>query len=711
MQCILLSTILFFIFRILNANSIEFDSDEKSSVMEKENTSLSTSCQQQQLLLEEDSAHTCSNEKENMSNPHQIDQECSMYLAESSIPNAGFGIYTTKFIPRGSYTGSPSLSIVTTDMYYHYGERDPDWAQANYNWEGNGYSTFEASETAETVMNLGTSSNYHTYLTNIDHFYLKYNDAMVDRYNDSTAGSFTYYDGHQFYASKNIEAGEELFVDYGEEWLDERADKMSQVPRSYDFHTASRIMLRLFDGWNKGRLSDIEYDTVQMIYDTTILSNKRMGAILPKDRNELLALNITSSSKPSKIRKDLALRTTNKRNVTWIREHGVCLDNLVPGPSRLPKAGRGAFASRRITQDDIIIPVPLLQIMDRSALNILNLTIGEDGYIEPVDDTVIGQQLLLNYCYGHDESSILLCPATNAALINHCSKRNDSEWNGKCNDGPNAAVRWATWDKNTQVWLNYSIDEMLEATQNDRRGISLEVYALRDIEMGEEVTIDYGVSWENDFLHHRSTWSPPPKDDYVPVSVMNEKETIYRTIEELKTNPYPHNVQLACYKLYDHNDALVPKHENDKDVLPYFEDATEEERSSFSFGYRNSDEVIKIDPEAPNQIVTPGKFQIDRRISSGSGWHWPCEVLARKDEYTYTVRILVPPISDGVRWAHNRQARIIFDYPAQSIQFVTKMNKADNFLSGAFRHAIGLADDMFPEQWKDLREGLDDEPN
>jgi hypothetical protein len=192
---------------------------------------------------------------------------------------------------------------------------------------------------------------------------------------------------------------------------------------------------------------------------------------------------------------------------------------------------------------------------------------------------------------------------------------------------------------------------------------------------------------------------------------MNEKETIYRTIEELKTNPYPHNVQLACYKLYDHNDALVPKHENDKDVLPYFEDATEEERSSFSFGYRNSDEVIEINAEAPNQIVTPGKFQIDRRISSGSGWHWPCEVLERKDEYTYTVRILVPPIADGVRWVHKRQARIIFDYPAQSIQFVTKMNKADNFLSGAFRHAIGLADDMFPEQWKDLRDGLDNEPN
>lgn len=242
-QILLITTLFSNCFRLLNANSTNCLVDGLMSVEHD---------QHQQI---EPNHHSCSIIQ---SNEENIDQECSIYLAESSIPNAGFGIFTTKYLPKGSYTGAPALSIVTTDMYYHYGERDPDWAQANYNWEGNGYSTFEGLETAETVMNLGTSANYHTFLTNVDHFYLNYDDAMVDRYHDSTAGSFTYYNGHQFYASKNIEAGEELFVDYGEEWLEERAETLGNVPRSHDFYVASKIMLRLLGGWNEGHLNDIE---------------------------------------------------------------------------------------------------------------------------------------------------------------------------------------------------------------------------------------------------------------------------------------------------------------------------------------------------------------------------------------------------------------------------------------------------------------------
>ena len=67
-------------------------------------------------------------------------------------------------------------------------------------------------------------------------------------------------------------------------------------------------------------------------------------------------------------------------------------------------------------------------------------------------------QLLLNYCFGHSQSSLLLCPLTNAILINHCSTRNP---NSVCPHGPNAKVQWASsWDKTNGEWLKMSFDDL-----------------------------------------------------------------------------------------------------------------------------------------------------------------------------------------------------------------------------------------------------------
>lgn len=191
------------------------------------------------------------NEKTQSCNPvENKDDQCTLYLAESSIPGAGFGVFTTRDIPKGFHIDSPVLSIVSTDDYYHNQQQDPVWAHVNYHWSGSGYATFEAFEVSELVVNLGTCANYHTYLTNVDHFPLDYNDAIVDRFKDSTAGSFTYFDGHQFSANKNINAGEEIFADYGEEWLDVREQMMKQVPRSIDYRNAAKIISRVFGDWN-----------------------------------------------------------------------------------------------------------------------------------------------------------------------------------------------------------------------------------------------------------------------------------------------------------------------------------------------------------------------------------------------------------------------------------------------------------------------------
>ena len=112
----------------------------------------------------------------------------------------------------------------------------------------------------------------------------------------------------------------------------------------------------------------------------------------------------------------------------------------------------------------------MLQIVNKDSMNLYD----DDG-------SVYTKQLLLNYCFGHRDSSLLVCPNTNAILINHCSVRTKD-----CGPhGPNAKYRWATtWDKDTSKWLHMSIDDMIH---QEGRGISMEIIATRDIKPGEEV--------------------------------------------------------------------------------------------------------------------------------------------------------------------------------------------------------------------------------
>ena len=65
--------------------------------------------------------------------------------------------------------------------------------------------------------------------------------------------------------------------------------------------------------------------------------------------------------------------TVEKRTPEWIRENGQCLDNIRAGISTIHQAGRGAFAKYSIPAGGIVAPVPLLQIFDKSTMNIYEL--------------------------------------------------------------------------------------------------------------------------------------------------------------------------------------------------------------------------------------------------------------------------------------------------------------------------------------------------
>ena len=222
-----------------------------------------------------------------------------------------------------------------------------------------------------------------------------------------------------------------------------------------------------------------------------------------------------------------------------LQETGICLDHIVAGYSETKleldekekeegtdgdgesfnqTIGRGAMANRFLAKGELIVPVPFLHLVDRSLFEKYKgkTNMNNDDDDEDDNNKNGNDELLLNYCFGHSESTLILCPITNAVLVNHCSDRNgrfpcskDNE-NGKsngdendndnsndhctantnANKGPNAYYRWASeseWDKNTRNTLHMTLDEMASHMQQHRM-LSMEIVASRDIEEGEEVS-------------------------------------------------------------------------------------------------------------------------------------------------------------------------------------------------------------------------------
>ena len=83
-------------------------------------------------------------------------------------------------------------------------------------------------------------------------------------------------------------------------------------------------------------------------------SNTRLANALPRSYEDAKVAAKKGSAEvniPNKV-----------RSIEWLKENGVCIDNMVASKSRIVQAGHGAFATRRIKKGDVISPVPVVQI-------------------------------------------------------------------------------------------------------------------------------------------------------------------------------------------------------------------------------------------------------------------------------------------------------------------------------------------------------------
>ena len=475
-------------------------------------------------------------ENENTNNPNP---ECTLYLAPSTIPNAGLGIFSSISIPEGArLPGGGDGAVPITDLDFHndgsFVKEDYHWLFSEYTWSARSFGkqmVYEAETTSGWSWGHGALPNCHFRMNNVNESLCEFDTVNLTPKNSPGAGAFTGYHNRVAYASDDIRAGSELFVNYGPTWFTTREDYMGLVPAEKDFEVGEGFVERLskmFESLMAVRdtinITEVQGDIWNIIINFPYKS--RPLAALP--RTFQAAIRATEVG-ITQTEEELATHS-----IEYLEKHGKCLDHIQPQNSTIPHAGRGAFATRFLPRGTVVSTAPLLHIPDRDIL-----TMYDDDMLEEQQrdkSKPIGQQLLLNYCWGHASSSMLLCPYSHGTpFINH--------------DGqdPNVKIRWMEHDElyHNSSWLNEPVT-FFDSVWTTK--LMFEYVALRDIQQGEEVLVDYGSEWEEAWRGHVEEWEPD--DNYVsPYELNSNYDVPLKIDEEDESSMYEQNHIEGYYRI------------------------------------------------------------------------------------------------------------------------------------------------------------------
>lgn len=457
-------------------------------------------------------------------------------------------------------------------------------------------------------------------------------------------------------ATENIAAGAEVFINYGENWEEEVKETEELLKTDYD--RLDQTVAQMIEFFAK-HAKELDETSKKEIY--SFITKDVMSAAVGNDKAETIAKLLPDSPDdlPMVVQAGGTLKYSQPtvfRSLDWLKKNGRCMDNLVAGASTTPNAGRGAFASRAVPKGGLVVASPLLHIPDREVLDMHELRKLDSGEFVRKSDDPIDQQLLLNYCYGHPESSMVFFPVSSGInFINHA-------------DEPNAKLVWSDHPANHKAWFALEPMELVE-TENLHLGLIIEVVAIRDIEPGEEVFIDYGEEWKQAWASHEKTWKDAftnglaPKTWPLRAADMNEEysKMPYKVEEEMKNQPYPENVALVAFMmLAETNEAGTA-----------------------------SDPKLWTHPQTGTVYAHDHIFEvvITERVQIEDG-----EGLV-EFPYNYTIR-----------WSNNvGEETYVKNIPHEAFFFVDTPRSGDQFVKAAFRHYIGMPDEVFPRgPWRNL---------
>jgi hypothetical protein len=433
---------------------------------------------------------------------------CGLVIAPSTISNAGLGIFTLKELLPDDLIGHGDMVIPMPSFLTV--ERTWD----DYTWVGRVYQ----GELDAFVPGLQSLTNSHLALVNI-HPHKPAAKVFQDTV-DSTP-----YHHLTTEATTQIPANSELFTVYGDHWFEGR-ERYQHLSTSQDYALAQTLAQK-FDILDNHLAQDWPMELWEVVGDLLATWKRKPSLlnILPQyhDVQQVLQLGIRSlyQSQATKDREELLSPAAR------------CVDGLRPAPSQIHHLG--AFATRGYPEGTIITGSPLLQSLQHhwnakaqiwdsftKSYKSVNQTSGAD------DDYA----LMINYCWSHEQSSIVLCPyGIGISYINHSRK-------------PNVKIQWAPHGQLSQNDA-YFQKTPIGLSKSPKGGLSLDYVALRDIQEGEELTVDYGRAWKQalrDFRHTRRNTKESNVEEY------NTHQTVFlKTEAEQLVSPYPTDLELKCH--------------------------------------------------------------------------------------------------------------------------------------------------------------------
>lgn len=718
---------------------------------------LVTCARQQQVECDVDG--TCTSMKENDGDNDDSNQNdsCGLYMAISSIPNAGWGLYAGRDLVANSTTDledwkdvmiqlvdtqSHNLALVH-ELLWNKGrslmERsNPQLKERrirallqqhallldNYVWSSVETGAYYDADTVESIApGLGMLANGHTGLFNLEQQVCDYtqfqtfvsssnvSDQRRQQRRNPRVGASSYYQDCGVRITRDVPAGHELLAKYGDDWFMDRKDTFGDdVSYTMDYVSVDKLIQVWQQKVQQEEDGDAIYASWEKLlkdYDTVFPPGSRR--ILPKSAYDALRMDYSPDNTRNNSIAYLEIPDVI-RSMEWLKQHGLCVDHIrvvnaaviptaqsTPSSQQLPWNAvpldheRSAVARRFRPAGSLVAPAPLMHLSrDQLAMLLVDVSHSSSEENDTRSGRVVlwrGHQLLLNYCYGHPDSSILLFPySPGVNLINHYLDNTTSTTTTTDERHPNVALRWSKSMTHPE-WLEWNTTTVLE--QNST-GLMMEFYAIRDIHEGDELLLDYGPAWQSAWDEHVQEWNRRLEQ----LDLASSVETAMTVLSNVGTK----NDYLSAKEYYRECLDTIDLNSSHVECLAQIPSWTElrclVRPSVVEAGEAGSkldgDTVFDWTPLKGNTTM------MDQSI--------PCHVLSKDgDTGTYIVQaeLLVHNQTTETLTAP-RTTRTIRNVPLTGFFLVDRRYTNNQLLRHAFRHEIALPEAMVPSAWRDL---------